>query len=172
MAVPVYIGFGSNLGDLIANHIAAMRKISALPDVVSLKSSPLYHSEPLSPDGEPQPWYLNAVFEIRTTLAPHALFYALKKIEKEMGRTQRRKWAPRVVDLDILFYDRLVYKDDIIGIPHGEIANRRFVLQPLFDLIPEFAHPEFGFTVRELLAVSADPLKLIPYAEAGQAREA
>lgn len=172
MAVPAYIGFGSNLGELVANHAEAMRKISSLPRVSSTRSSPLYHSEPLSPDGEFQPWYLNAVFEITTSLAPHELFYALKKIEKDMGRILRRKWAPRVVDLDILFYDKLVYRDGVIGIPHVEIANRRFVLQPLSDLAPDFAHPEFGFTVRELLAVSNDPLRVVPYAEADRAREA
>jgi 2-amino-4-hydroxy-6-hydroxymethyldihydropteridine diphosphokinase len=172
VTVPVYIGFGSNLGDLIANYATAARKISALSGVASLKSSPLYHSEPLSPHDEPQPWYLNGIFEIATQIPPHTLFYALKRIEKDMGRVQRRKWAPRVVDLDILFYDRLVYRDDIIGIPHGELANRRFVLQPLCDLAPDFIHPEFGFTVRELLNACGDPLRIAPYAEPGQAREA
>jgi 2-amino-4-hydroxy-6-hydroxymethyldihydropteridine diphosphokinase len=172
VSVPAYIGFGSNLGELVANYAEALRKISSLPGVSSVKSSPLYHSEPLSPDGEFQPWYLNAVFEIVTSLAPHELLYALKKIEKDMGRVMRRKWAPRLVDLDILFYDRLIYRDGVIGIPHGEIANRRFVLKPLSDLAPDFVHPEFGLSVRELLAVSNDPLRVVPYAEAERVREA
>ena len=167
-----YIGFGSNLGDLIVNHIKAMQKITALNGVLTLISSPLYNSEPLTLNGEDQPWYLNGVFEIKTTLTPHALFQALKTIEAAMGRTNRRKWAPRIVDLDILFYESLIYRDDILGIPHREIANRLFVLKPLAYLNPDFIHPEFQITVREILNACSDPLRVIPYAEIGAAQEA
>lgn len=160
MPITAYIGFGSNLGELQKNLFLAKEKIGALVDVNSLRFSPLYYSEPLTHDGECQPWYLNAVFEITTILSPHALFDALKTIEHEMGRRSREKWAPRIVDLDLLFYGDMIYADDVLRIPHQEVTNRRFVLKPLNDLAPAFMHPEFGLTVREMLAVNRDPLEV------------
>lgn len=162
--VTAYIGFGSNLGDLYANCRRAQSCLAAIAGVTCTRVSPLYHSEPLTRDGDEQPWYLNGVFEIETGLVPFELLAALKAIEKLMGRGRRKKWAPRVVDLDILFYGDAIYQDANVRVPHGGIPNRRFVLAPLCDLNPEFVHPEFGLTMRELLVASNDPLRVEPFA--------
>lgn len=155
-----YIGFGSNLGDLTANFERARQLLVQSANVTMLRASPLYYSEPLTCDGELQSWYLNGVLEISTTLSPHQLFYVLKGIEKTMGRIHSKRWTPRIVDLDLLFYDRVIYTDDVLTVPHPEVGNRLFVLRPLNDLNPEWRHPEFDMTVSEMLAVTGDKLQI------------
>lgn len=163
MQVKAYIGFGTNLGDLVGNFERAKAELLATKGIFNLKASPLYYTEPLTREGEIQPWYLNGVFEIITSLSLHSLFFVLKDVEKAMGRSGRKKWAPRVVDLDLLFYDDVIYSDDLVTLPHQEIANRRFVLLPLHDLSPSLIHPEFEMPISELLRSSQDPLKVTRY---------
>ena len=112
--------------------------------------SSIYESRPLG--NLVQENYLNGVLKIKTRFSPTNLFEFLKKIEMELGRTDRVKWADREIDLDILFYNDLIYRDDKITIPHIGIAERDFVLKPLCDIDPEFIHPVFGISVRELSA--------------------
>jgi len=83
---------------------------------------------------------------------PINLFDFLKKLEKELGRKSRVKWAEREIDLDILFYNDLIYKDENITIPHIGIAERDFVLTPMGDIDPEFVHPVFGISIKDLSA--------------------
>lgn len=159
MAITAYIGFGSNLGDLLDNFKKAQAKLAQHPDIEILRSSRLYRSEPLTPDGQDLPWYLNGVVEISTTLSLHRLLELLKKIEKSLGRKTRKRWASRVIDLDILFYGNVVYQDREIQIPHGEMIYRKFVLKPLCDLIPDFRHPDLDLPLSELLAHTPDKLQ-------------
>lgn len=166
MRLKAYIGFGTNLGDLTANFARAKTELLKIDGILDLRASPLYYTEPLTKDGETQPWYLNGVFEIVTSLSLHQLFFALKDIEKAMGRSGRKKWAPRIVDLDLLFYDSVIYSDDLLTLPHQEIANRLFVLLPLHDLAPDLMHPEFEMPVRELLQANQDALKVTRYCPA------
>lgn len=163
MQVKAYIGFGSNVGDLIQNFSTAEKKIEQAEGVQCLRGSRLYYSEPLTPDGKSQPWYLNAVFEVQTTLTLHQLFIQLKRIEMKMGRLKKKRWAPRVIDLDILFYDQIIFEDELLRVPHREILNRKFVLYPMNDLAPDFAHPEYKMTMQELLGLSEDPLRVRAY---------
>jgi 2-amino-4-hydroxy-6-hydroxymethyldihydropteridine diphosphokinase len=155
-----YIGFGSNLGDLLHNFYVAQDHLCATAQTQVSRISKLYSSEPLAPKGDVQPWYLNAVFELKTDLSPHELFDRLKKIEQLMGRKSHRKWASRIIDLDLLFFQDLIFSDQILSVPHRQIENRRFVLMPLCDLIPNFSHPEFELTLQELLAECQDPLQV------------
>lgn len=158
MTVMAYIGFGSNLGDLTANLKTARQKLDNHPQISVRRSSRLYRSEPLTPDQEDQPWYLNAVFEITTELTLHQLFTFLKQIERAMGRRQIKRWASRIVDLDILFYGTAIYQDNLITVPHAEMINRMFVLKPLCDLIPDFLHPDIELPLRDILAHCDDTL--------------
>lgn len=159
MCAKVYIGFGSNQGDLIHNLEAARTRIQKIPCVLaSLQQSRLYRTEPLTLDHIPQPWYLNAVFAIETTLTPHQLFAELRKIEKDMGRVSQKKWVARIVDLDILFYNDLIYSDQDLCVPHREICKRLFVLRPLCDLAPGLVHPEMLMTMAELLEICSSKL--------------
>lgn len=157
MQVKAYIGFGSNLGDRFYNYQTALAKLKNFSDIFSIRESKLYYSDPLN---EGQPWYLNAAFEIMTIFGLHDLFYALRNIEKEMGREKRQKWASRIVDLDILLYGDLVFSDVEIQVPHREITNRRFVLLPLQDLDSTLVHPELKMTVTELLENTDTRLKV------------
>ena len=92
------------------------------------------------------------MLKIETLLSPFELFKFLKKIEKDLGRKESVKWAEREIDLDILFYNNLIYRDEYITIPHIGIVEREFVLIPLRDIDPELIHPVFGITVKKLSA--------------------
>ena len=87
------------------------------------------------------PDFVNTVFEVSTLLNPEILLFTLEEIEKEMGRTGKGDWQPRVIDLDILFYGNEVYESKKLKLPHPEIERRMFVLKPMCDLAPEFVHP-------------------------------
>jgi 2-amino-4-hydroxy-6-hydroxymethyldihydropteridine diphosphokinase len=98
-----------------------------------------------------QPAFLNQVVKGKTYLKPEALLAALKRLEKHMGRQPTVRYGPRLIDLDILFFDDLVLEAPGLTIPHPGLAERAFVLAPLADLAPELIHPVLGKTVRELL---------------------
>ena len=141
------MGVGSNLGDREANLTLAVELLSqrALIDPVL---SPLYETDPV--DVLDQPQFLNAVVQGRTTLSPEALLKVSKDVELEVGRTPTFLYGPRVIDIDILFYDELVLDLQSLTIPHPRIGERAFVLVPLVDLSPEWIHPILGLTVKEL----------------------
>lgn len=113
--------------------------------------SPLYETEPVYLEG--QDWFVNGVARIRTDLEPEALFERLKEIEHAMGRRpQEVRFGPRILDLDILFYDERVLRKGSLEVPHPRLHERRFVLEPLCNIAPELVHPVFGQTVQSLLS--------------------
>jgi 2-amino-4-hydroxy-6-hydroxymethyldihydropteridine diphosphokinase len=144
-----FIGIGSNLRDPAVQCRDAFRRIGAIPEIRLLRRSSLYRTEPVGP--EDQPWFINAVAEIRTDLPPRKLFEALKGIERKMGRTDGPRWGPRVIDLDLLLYGQKVVAEEDLVIPHPELHRRRFVLEPLCELASYVIHPAFGVSVRGLL---------------------
>jgi 2-amino-4-hydroxy-6-hydroxymethyldihydropteridine diphosphokinase len=85
--------------------------------------------------------FFNAVIKIRTSYELKELFNFLKSIEKKIGRTKTIKWGPREIDLDLLFYNNLIYSDEYINVPHKGIAERDFVLVPIVEIEPELVHP-------------------------------
>ncbi|MES2663341.1 MAG: 2-amino-4-hydroxy-6-hydroxymethyldihydropteridine diphosphokinase [Pseudomonadota bacterium] len=130
----VYIGIGSNLGDRFNNLIQAIVQLYLHKNINILQCSPVYESEPIGPE---QPWYLNTVIEITTDLNPEDLLITVKSIEQSIGRTPSfERWAARIIDLDILFFGDEKIQTKTLTIPHTEIPNRAFVLQPLLDLNP------------------------------------
>jgi len=150
-----FIGIGSNLRDPAVQCRDAFRRIGAIPEIRLLRRSSLYRTEPVGP--EDQPWFINAVAEIRTDLPPRKLFEALKGIERKMGRTDGPRWGPRVIDLDLLLYGQKVVAEEDLVIPHPELQRRRFILEPLCELASYVIHPAFGVSVRGLLDRLTDP---------------
>jgi len=94
--------------------------------------------------------FLNAAVRIYTDYSPAELFSLLKRIETDLGRTETIKWGPREIDLDILFYNDLIYNDENISIPHKGITERDFVLVPLCEINPELVHPGIGKKICEI----------------------
>ena len=130
-----YIGIGSNVGDPQANVRAAIEALASIGKVA--RASSLYHTKAWGV--EDQPDYINAVVLLKTTLPPRMLLSALKSIEVDLGRTPGERWGPRIIDLDILTYDKLTIVEDGLAIPHKHLGDRAFVLVPLAEIDASFA---------------------------------
>lgn len=144
-----FIGLGSNLEEPVDQIRRALEELAELPETRLKGSSPLYRSPPLGPKG--QPWYVNAVAELQTELAPLRLLDELQQIEAGHARVREKRWGPRTLDLDILLYGGMLLKTERLTIPHKELAQRDFVLVPLLDLAPDLEMPMLG-PARALLA--------------------
>lgn len=107
--------------------------------------------------------FLNKVISIRTKLPPDDLMKKLLEIEQELGRVRTEKYGPRTIDLDILFYDALIYHSAIVTLPHPAIQDRKFVLIPLAELSPGKIHPVYKKTINTLLKECADQLAVIKH---------
>lgn len=142
----VYLGLGSNLGERARNLEESLEKIAEWASIE--KKSGIYETEPWGL--KKQPKFLNQVVKARTRLAPLELLSALKKIERRMGRKKSVKYGPRVIDVDILFFDNLIMKTEPLTIPHPLLTQRAFVLVPLEEIAPNHLHPVEGKKIREL----------------------
>lgn len=132
-----YISLGSNLGDSISIVNDAISLISELPKTQLIKASSLYSSEPVSDIKQNN--FINAMVRISTLLQPHELLLELQSIESAFYRQREddKKWGPRTLDLDIILFGNQRFNDSHLVIPHPEMQNRLFVLQPLFDISGE-----------------------------------
>ena len=144
----IYIGVGSNLGSREENCRKAIELFSQ-HGIRVVKSSSMIETEPWGV--EKQPKFINMVVEAETVLVPEELLKALEKIESDLGRRPAERWSPRIIDLDVLFYDDLVMKTTDLEIPHPGIKDRDFVLKPLVEIAPDVMHPVLKKSVSELL---------------------
>jgi 2-amino-4-hydroxy-6-hydroxymethyldihydropteridine diphosphokinase len=149
----IFLSLGSNLGDRAANLERAIESLSGI-GVRVLRCSSIYETEPV--DFLAQPWFLNCVVEGETSLAPRQLLEELQAIERKLGSKKLVLRGPRIIDLDILFYETSVIHEAGMEIPHPRLAERRFVLVPLAELAPEIRHPVLRKTAAELLAATKD----------------
>ncbi len=145
----VFIGFGSNLGDRRALINQALQALSGLPTTSLSKLSSLYETVPVG--YLEQGGFLNGVVLIQSSLAASDLLEQLLAIENRLGRVRKERWGPRTIDLDILFYgDNLIDEADL-QVPHPELGNRLFVLEPLCEIAPSWFHPRLDGTISQLL---------------------
>jgi 2-amino-4-hydroxy-6-hydroxymethyldihydropteridine diphosphokinase len=149
----IYLSLGSNLGDRAANLERAIEALSGI-GVRVLRRSSIYETEPV--DFLAQPWFLNCVVEAETSLVPRQLLEGLQAIERKLGSKKLVPRGPRIIDLDIIFYEAAVIREAGMMIPHPRLAERRFVLVPLAELAPAFPHPVLRKTAAELLAAAQD----------------
>ena len=144
-----YVALGSNLDDPLAQVHRAAARLDTIPETHVVAVSPLYRSEPVGPGR--QPHYINAVAALDTALSPLALLHCLQAIEAEQGRERRERWGPRTLDLDLLLAGDLQWDDDELALPHPRLAERAFVLYPLYDISPQLRLPN-GQSLASLLA--------------------
>lgn len=144
-----FIAAGSNLGNRFRYLSQAKTELEKNKQIKILKLSPVYETE--SVGGPPQRKYLNAVWEIETSLTPRAVLEALLKVEALSGRERREKNAARTLDLDLLFYENQIIHEPELDVPHPRLHERAFVLKPLADIAPDWIHPELKKTVKALL---------------------
>ena len=156
-----FIGIGSNLGNRIENCIRAVEEISNFARITVISS--IYETEPV--DKKDQPDFTNCAIEIETSLSPFDLLTFLRSVENVIGRERIEKWGPRIIDLDIIFYDNLLIETDELIIPHPRAHLRRFVLEPLSEIAPDFIHPNLKISVSELLNNLRDMKRVVRVGE-------
>jgi 2-amino-4-hydroxy-6-hydroxymethyldihydropteridine diphosphokinase len=143
----VYLGLGSNQGDRLA---LLKRAIVDLGErIIITAKSHIYETEPWGVIDQPD--FLNMCVEGKTELGPHELLQFVKQIEKRLGRKPRKRWGPREIDIDILFFDQLILDGSLLTIPHKGVVKRATVLVPLADIASDFRHPVNQKTISDLL---------------------
>lgn len=145
--VTIYLALGSNLGDRMGNLASAVERLSE--KITIKKVSSVYETEPVY--YKEQPLYLNAVLSAITELEPSDLLLFVKSIESDLGRQPSFRNAPRLIDIDILFYGDRVVQTAELTIPHPSVEERAFVLVPLAEIAPELVHPVTREKVEDLL---------------------
>lgn len=148
--VRIYVGLGSNLGDKKTYLLNAIELINEQIGPVVARSV-FFVSEPWGYESENT--FLNACVAVETSIDPMQCLYLIKDIERTLGRSEKltSDYQDRVIDLDILFYDDLVFQDAELEIPHPLLHMRRFVLEPLAEIAPSLMHPVLKKTISELL---------------------
>ncbi len=144
----VYLGLGSNKGDRFNYLVSAVKLIGQDKNCRLVKSSSVYETKPYGNTNQDN--FYNAVILIETEFDIEKLYYFLKDIENKVGREKSEiRWNPREIDVDILFYNNLIYKSEILTVPHKDIMNRDFVLAPLIEIAGEYVHPVLNKKLNE-----------------------
>lgn len=144
----IYLLLGSNLNDRVNNIKVALSELRNFGIVISKKSS-LHCTTPWGYTEQPE--FLNQAIEGLTSFNPIDLLKVIKKIERKMGRKDTFRYGPRIIDIDIIFYDDIIFKSAELVIPHPLMHKRDFVLKPLCEIASDFIHPELKLSVKELL---------------------
>ncbi|HKD68413.1 MAG TPA: 2-amino-4-hydroxy-6-hydroxymethyldihydropteridine diphosphokinase [Candidatus Binataceae bacterium] len=152
-----FIGIGTNLGDRLANYHEALERIGKLRQTRIVRQSSIYETEPVGDIIGP---FLNGAVEIETEFSAELLMHQLLSIERAMGRKRvrmpkgaaRAKYKPRIIDLDLLFFNNELIDTPKLTVPHPRVQERKFVLVPMSELAPALIHPRLNASISELLA--------------------
>jgi 2-amino-4-hydroxy-6-hydroxymethyldihydropteridine diphosphokinase len=148
-----FLLIGGNEGDILASLARARENIEKIAGPIR-RSSSLYETAPWGRTDQAD--FINQALAVDTALGAQALMGALLEIEQMMGRIRTGKWASRIIDIDILFFNDEIIDQPGLSIPHPEIQNRRFALTPMEEIAPGHIHPVLGKSIRELLAECKD----------------
>lgn len=155
-----FLLIGGNLGDRAA-HLAQARDLISRHIGPVCKSSAIYETAAWGLTDQPD--FYNQAILVTTPLLPEPLMQTILAIESDMGRIRKERYGPRVIDIDILLYNNLVYRSPAVTLPHPRMTERRFVLAPLDEIAPEEVHPTLHRTIHQLLLQTMDdsPVKKI-----------
>lgn len=150
---------GSNDGDRLQQLRLAQGGLSQFGNIVAL--SAVYHTAAWGLEGLPA--HLNQALALETDLQPQELLTAIQGVEDNLGRIRQERWGLRSIDIDIIFYDDKVLATRDLIIPHALVAERRFALVPLADIVPDYVHPLRQKTVLEMMEACKDKLSVDIY---------
>lgn len=148
----VFLGLGSNLGDREMYLRRALQGIAKLGRIRAVSS--VYETEPV--EFREQPMFLDVAVELETVFEPHVLLGYLKSLERQVGRKHQEHLKPREIDIDILLYEGLSYRDDKVAVPHVKLHRRRFVLEALNEIAPDVVYPAWNISIADLLKQCSD----------------
>lgn len=146
----VYLALGTNLGDKEQNIFQALKLINERVGMVIIHST-LYITEPVGFESANN--FINAACLVMTSMEPLELLKATQEIEQELGRDSKsvnKEYADRIIDIDLLLYDRLVFEDAQLQLPHPHLHERSFVLTPLAEIAGQYIHPTLQQSIAEL----------------------
>lgn len=143
----IILALGTNIGNKEQNLKTALEQLE-LHGIIVKQASKIYETEPLGPQNQDD--YLNMAIDVETKLEPLELLQTLKKIEKNMGREKTIHWGPRIIDIDIIFYNDVVIESKELTIPHKEMHKRNFVLEPVIEITKDTIHPVLKKSIKTL----------------------
>jgi len=156
----VAFGLGSNLGGRLQNLREAVEKLEYSGFIIEKKSN-VFETEPWGVIDQPS--FLNACVKAKVDkqISPEEILKIIKKTESDMGRVESTRYGPRIIDIDLLIIDSIIYNSDFLSVPHKEIFNRAFVLYPLSDVFPDWVHPVTGQSVNEAVLNFERPVRIV-----------
>ncbi len=144
----IYLSLGSNIGDRKKNIAEAIDSLEKAGIRIKKKSA-LYETEPVGI--KEQENFYNMCLAAETELEPEDLLKKIKEIEAKIGRLPSQRWGPRIIDIDILFYNNIIFENEDLKIPHPEILNRKFVLIPMAEIAGDYVHPVINSKIKDIL---------------------
>jgi len=168
----VILSLGSNIGDRLKNLVEAIKSLQIFHNteesnsfsnstrIQIIKISSTYETEPVG-DYKDQEKFYNIIIQIKTKLNPEELLIVVNRIEKDLGRKRTLINSPRIIDIDIIYYNDMIVKTKNLIIPHVEYKNRKFVLIPLLEIVPSFIDATSGEGIKFLISNCTDKTKIV-----------